>query len=577
MLAPKQTSRTLKRNKMKIRQFLFAACTALVLTACSKDTIDNGHANAVEIDNITITEEPFEPETPAKSSAKQTRAVQAPQIVDLGDGLIAEVSLTEDAHEETPARTRAAIADGHYTIYATKPIGGPGTSGPILAKLSGTVQGGKFVRDASSPRMRLDPDTYTFVCVNDAMSKEIHSYHGDVFALRNDKDNPMIATVTMPISGDFVEIPFVMKHSSTSRVRFQITSYTNEGHNITGKLAFSSIMTTVYFDMAGRMFGGFGTTFTSGTYTFAESPVTPSAYTQIIKRTTDYRYFISDAPGASAQFTIDGGSIYGKSLAGKSFPLTAIANLQENKSYTCNIKLKPAVLYLFQDGTVGTLAEKGSRTPIGVVAREKTETQEGIAAGLDIIKKDPTPTYDWEDESVTGHSGIQLNTTVYNGLWDGQNDMNGYKWTWDANSTTDHVVRAEEQAKYPAFYMAGHYRPSIAVTGENIGKWYIPAMGEVVQLFKRFGKVTISATEPWRGSFSMQEADLKKAIKAFSDVNCNIDHTFLWTSTTCDAVNTGGLGGPYAPASFLIRTNDVWVPTFSKRGGNFYILPFVKF
>lgn len=576
MLAPKQTSRTLKRNKMKIKQFLFAACTALVLTACSKDAIDNGHANAVEIDNITITEEPFEPETPAKSSAKQTRAVQAPQIVDLGDGLIAEVSLTEDAHEETPARTRAAIADGHYTIYATKPVPGstPGDgSGTYMGKLSGTVQGGKFVRDASSSPMRLDPGTYTFVCVNDALPLTSGG-----FELKNDLDNPMMATVTMPISGDFVEIPFVMKHRDTSRIRFRITSYTAEGHGITGKLTFTSTETKFYYDTEGRWFGGLAGAFTSGTYTFAESPVTPSAYTQIIKRPTDYRYFIG-APysqGANAHFTIDGGSIYGKSLAGKSFPLTAIANLQENKSYTCNIKLKPAVLYLFQDGTVGTLAEKGSRTPIGVVAREKTATQEGIAAGLDIIKK-PSPTYDWEDESVTGHSGTQLNTTVYNGLWDGQNDMNGYKWTWDANSTTDHVVRAEEQAKYPAFYMAGHYRPSIAVTGENIGKWYIPAMGEVVQLFKRFGEVTISATEPWRGSFSMQEADLKKAIKAFSDVNCNIKTTFLWTSTTCDAINTGSLGGPYAPASFYIRPNDVWVPTFSKRGGNFYILPFVKF
>ena len=558
---------------MKIRQFLFAACTALVLTACSKDAIDNGHANAVEIDNITITEEPFEPETPAKSSAKQTRAAQAPQIVDLGDGLIAEVSLTEDAQEQ-PAQTRAAIADGHYTIYATKPVPGstPGDgSGTYMGKLSGTVHGGKFVRDASSSPMRLAPDTYTFVCVNDAFP------YNSAFELTNDLNNPQMATVTMPISGDMVKIPFVMKHRDTSRVRFQITSYTNEGQGITGKLSFSSITTISYYDIEGRGFGGLPGNFTSGTYTFAESPVTPSAYTQVIKRITDYRYFLYGAQGANAQFTIDGGSIYGKSLAGKSFPLTAIANLQQNKSYTCNIKLKPAVLYLFQDGTVGTLAEKGSRTPIGVVAREKTATQEGIAAGLDIIKKESNPTYDWEDESVTGHSGIQLNTTVYNGLHDGQNDMNGYKWTWDANSTTDHVVRAEEQAKYPAFYMAGHYRPSVAVTGENIGKWYIPAMGEVVQLFKRFGKVTISATEPWRGSFSMQEADLKKAIKAFSDVNCNIDHTFLWTSTTCDAVNTGSLGGPYAPASFYIRPNDVWVPTFSKHGDNFYILPFVKF
>ena len=496
MLAPKQTSRTLKRNKMKIRQFLFAACTALVLTACSKDTIDNGHANAVEIDNITITEEPFEPETPAKSSAKQTRAVQAPQIVDLGDGLIAEVSLTEDAHEETPARTRAAIADGHYTIYATKLIGGPGTSGPILAKLSGTVQGGKFVRDASSPRMRLDPDTYTFVCVNDAMSKEIHSYHGDIFALRNDKDNPMIATVTMPISGNIVEIPFVMKHSRTSRVRFQITSYTNEGHNITGKLAFSSIMTTVYFDMAGRMFGGFGTTFTSGTYTFAESPVTPSAYTQIIKRTTDYRYFISDAPGASAQFTIDGGSIYGKSLAGKSFPLTAIANLQENKSYTCNIKLKPAVLYLFQDGTVGVLADKGTRTPIGIVVKEKTTTEKGLAIAL----KDAGQGLSWGPDNVKANDvqipmriGGNMNPTYVN-------DMNGYHYTWESSGSNDGTTIKGNVSTFPVFTAAAQYNPGVSVTGSNVGKWFLPSAGEFRLFFVNVWKYEWPLTDQYCNS-----------------------------------------------------------------------------
>lgn len=481
---------------MKIRQFLFAACTALVLTACSKDTIDNGHANAVEIDNITITEEPFEPETPAKSSAKQTRAVQAPQIVDLGDGLIAEVSLTEDAHEETPARTRAAIADGHYTIYATKLIGGPGTSGPILAKLSGTVQGGKFVRDASSPRMRLDPDTYTFVCVNDAMSKEIHSYHGDIFALRNDKDNPMIATVTMPISGNIVEIPFVMKHSRTSRVRFQITSYTNEGHNITGKLAFSSIMTTVYFDMAGRMFGGFGTTFTSGTYTFAESPVTPSAYTQIIKRTTDYRYFISDAPGASAQFTIDGGSIYGKSLAGKSFPLTAIANLQENKSYTCNIKLKPAVLYLFQDGTVGVLADKGTRTPIGIVVKEKTTTEKGLAIAL----KDAGQGLSWGPDNVKANDvqipmriGGNMNPTYVN-------DMNGYHYTWESSGSNDGTTIKGNVSTFPVFTAAAQYNPGVSVTGSNVGKWFLPSAGEFRLFFVNVWKYEWPLTDQYCNS-----------------------------------------------------------------------------
>lgn len=489
---------------MKIRQFLFAACTALVLTACSKDAIDNGHANAVEIDNITITEEPFEPETPAKSSAKQTRAVQAPQIVDLGDGLIAEVSLTEDAHEETPARTRAAIADGHYTIYASIPGGAMPLTGILKATLSGTVQGGKFVRDASSSPMRLAPGTYTFVCVNDAFPLT-----SGTFKLKNDLDNPMIATVTMPISGDFVEIPFVMKHRKSCRVRFQITSYTAEGHGITGKLSFSSITVEDNFDIEGRWFGAFPTAFTSGTYTFAESPVTASAYTQIIKRTTDYRYFISGAQGANAHFTIDGGSIYGKSLAGKSFPLTAIANLQENKSYTCNIKLKPAVLYLFQDGTVGTLADKGSRTPIGVVVREKTATKEGMAVAL---------------KNATGGIGAwsktdgQKNTVMTSDFNTIFNSENGYEQTYDASLSTLGKAHADNP-DMPAFYAAAHYTPTLNIPKEGRkGRWFLPSMGQwkllVFNLYKSGNKVQEMTT--WGGVPSMDFDEIETVDKYFT-------------------------------------------------------------
>lgn len=489
---------------MKIRQFLFAACTALVLTACSKDAIDNGHANAVEIDNITITEEPFEPETPAKSSAKQTRAAQAPQIVDLGDGLIAEVSLTEDAHEETPARTRAAIADGHYTIYASIPGGAMPLTGILKATLSGTVQGGKFVRDASSSPMRLAPGTYTFVCVNDAFPLT-----SGTFKLKNDLDNPMIATVTMPISGDFVEIPFVMKHRKSCRVRFQITSYTAEGHGITGKLSFSSITVEDNFDIEGRWFGAFPTAFTSGTYTFAESPVTASAYTQIIKRTTDYRYFISGAQGANAHFTIDGGSIYGKSLAGKSFPLTAIANLQENKSYTCNIKLKPAVLYLFQDGTVGTLADKGSRTPIGVVVREKTATKEGMAVAL---KNATGGIGGW---SKTDGQKNTVMTSDFNTIF---NSENGYEQTYDTSLSTLGKVHADNP-DMPAFYASAHYTPTLNIPKEGRkGRWFLPSMGQwkllIFNLYKSGNKVQEMTT--WGSVPSMDFDEIETVDKYFT-------------------------------------------------------------
>lgn len=508
---------------MKIRQFLFAACTVLVLTACSKDAIDNGHANAVEIDNITITEEPFEPETPAKSSAKQTRAEQAPQIVDLGDGLIAEVSLTEDAHEETPARTRAAIADGHYTIYASIPGGAMPNTGILKATLSGTVQGGKFVRDASSSPMRLDPGTYTFVCVNDALPLTSGG-----FELKNDLDNPMMATVTMPISGDFVEIPFVMKHRELCRVRFRITSYTAEGHGITGKLSFSSIPVIHYLDIEGRWFGSYPNAFTSGTYTFAESPVTTSAYTQIIKRTTDYRYFLYGAQGASAQFTIDGGSIYGKSLAGKSFPLTAIANLQENKSYTCNIKLKPAVLYLFQDGTVSTLADKGSRTPIGVVVREKTATKEGMAVALKYV-------YPVAWSKTTGQKNTVM-TSDFNTMF---NSENGYEQTYDASLSTLGKAHADNP-DMPAFYTAAHYTPTLNIPKEGRkGRWFLPSIGQwkllIFNLYKSGNKVQEMTT--WGDVPSLDPDEIDTVDKYFTEAGgdkISDDYSYFHSSNQMD-------------------------------------------
>ena len=511
-------------RKMKIKQILWLT-GLIVLAACSKEASINGNnndnvqTNAIEIENITITEEPFLPENPKK----ETRVTKAPQIVDLGDGLMAEVSLAEDVQEEAPAQTRAAIADGHYTIYATKYVAGrmPGVSGPIVGTLSGTVQGGKFVRDAGS-RLRLSPDTYTFVCINDAVSKEVHSYHGDVFALTNDQDNPMMGVNTMAISGPGVEIPFAMKHRETARVRFQLTSYTAEGHNVTGTLTLNNIATKSFFDMEGRLFGGLGTSFTSNTYTFAESPVTSSAYTQEVKHTTGYRYFISGSTGANAQLTLQSGTIYGKSLAGKSFPLTAIATLQENKSYTCNIKFR-TIYCLFEDGTIGSLGDKGTRTPIGVVVREKTATTPGMAVALhnagNVI---------WGQSIKATKQYLSFDSpSDFTSLSDYlSNGYTGYELTWKAETSTDAKIKANEPTLYPAFYAAAHYTSSPAPTGANIGKWFYPAVRDWVDLGRYF-----KGTANQNNGISLDGINLAPLIQLLSDLGADPITGQYYTST----------------------------------------------
>ena len=274
----------------------------------------------------------------------------------------------------------------------------------------------------------------------------------------------------------------------------QKTKSTIEAIFSTSSVAF--ITTISYYDIEGRGFGALPGNFTSGTYTFAESPVTPSAYTQVIKRITDYRYFIYGSQGSNAQFTIDGGTIYGKSLAGKSFPLTAIGQLQENKSYTCNIKLKPNALYLFQDGTVGVLADKGTRTPIGIVVKEKTNTEKGLAIAL----KDAGQGLSWGPDNVKANDvqipmriGGNMNPTYVN-------DMNGYHYTWESSGSNDGTTIKGNVSTFPVFTAAAQYNPGVTVTGSNVGKWFLPSAGEFRLFFVNVWKFEWPLTNQYSNS-----------------------------------------------------------------------------
>ena len=102
-----------------------------------------------------------------------------------------------------------------------------------------------------------------------------------------------------------------------------------------------------------------------------------------------------------------------------------------------------------------------------------------------------------------------------------------------------------------------------------------------MELFRLFGTVTVPANEPWRGNCYMAQTDIDKMLAAFTKVSSGLllQHQFLWTSTVCDAANTGSFG-PYTPVSFNINGNSsgqIWWPTFRKDGANFLVLPFVKY
>ena len=558
---------------------LFAGC------ASDEEATRENQKIALDGSHFKFTEVAYQ----ADQAVTRAAASVKPTTVDLGDGLEAEVSVTPDA---PTGKTRAVdpISDGKYTILAFDP-----TTHDLQGRLEGSVTGGVFTPDAGQ-KLLLDPGTYDFTCFSEPV---VYDEPNNRLVVNHFlTKNPMIGHVQATIADDDYEVAFNMEHKAI-RVRFNITSdilsentpidaYLEGG--VFGPWYWMHDWYTAYsgvLNNAGN--ADFGT---SGSLNFKTvAPVTTQTGTTY---TSDYVYMLPGTSGhdhiSNYPIHFNAGTIGGASLVGKTVGVGTGFQWAINQSITINANVK-GQLYLFEDGKARVLAGKGTHTPIGVVLQQKWEptNQKGMACALEIIK-DPVQNpvtlgeaYAWEDETKTLPSNPDhLNTTVYNGLHDGQNDMNGYNWTWDANSTKDHVVRGNEQEKYPAFYQAGHYTPSNAtITGANIGKWYMPAAGEVMKLFRLFGTATVPANEPWRGNCNMAQTDIDKMLAAFTKVNSGllINHQFLWTSTVCDAANTGGFG-PYTPVSFNINGNgsgQVWWPTFNKVGANFYVLPFVHF
>ena len=204
---------------------------------------------------------------------------------------------------------------------------------------------------------------------------------------------------------------------------------------------------------------------------------------------SDYKYLSWLAnPWEDINLRISG-TIYGKTVS-KTVNCRFDHNtvLKENGTYTINLKLKPTpALYLFEDGSCGALAEKGSRTPIAAVVKEKTNSEEGTAMALNVVD--------------TGDTPMNFNKQKFS-FADAVNDMNGYYYTWNSESTPNGDVKATaigggfipNAPSYQGFYQAAHYDPGVATT--NVGKWYLPALGEWRLALKELGKVDIADMVP---------------------------------------------------------------------------------
>ena len=467
--------------KMKRKNILMMGCLAglLLLSACSSE--ENMADTGKKIDvakgiRFQFTEEAFVPGEVA--AAKQgTRAQAEPQEIDLGNGIIAEATLEPDTAGCAQTRAGNPVPDGTYKIYAID-AGGTRHDG-----LTGTMTGGVF---SPSGHWELEAGTYTFVCINSAVTDNGNELYADL----NYGQMPLIGvsdpvTVTNPFD---VFVSFVMRHPQ-ARIRYQFVSYTEPLVSPILNWLNSDATHDVgsaYFDLKGNRLRDGGTSavifYNSGTL-HLNQPYQPSSVTKEYTYTTDY-ILCSPEYNSMTYYAITS-NLYGRAVFSNKGVL--VGPLQKNHSYIWKLKFKNKdPWYLYNDGTIGSLAKRGSRTPIGIVVKEKTsESDKGTACALDVLN------YTWKN--VDDHIEENISPSPTN-MAEAAADMNGENWTYNANLLG--TVRSNQPTTYPAFYQAAHYTPGVA-TASSIGRWYLPSYGELIKFVQVFQKgFTPTATEP---------------------------------------------------------------------------------
>ena len=76
------------------------------------------------------------------------------------------------------------------------------------------------------------------------------------------------------------------------------------------------------------------------------------------------------------------------------------------------------------------------------------------------------------------------NKRTVSNLTDAFTDMDGYAYTWDANTSSNNEVKANSD-KYPAFKLAANYNPGVSTSG--IGKWFLPSLGQIKLMMATIG------------------------------------------------------------------------------------------
>ena len=549
---------------------LFSLCLSMGLfTACSTEEEQaqpqQNLVNLAEKGQIILSMQDF------NTAREITRAVQVPtdtQVVDLNNGMTAEISVERGRKSKTAVTRASNIYNGHFNLYALNPT----TNQRVGNVLHGTISSAwvskptpsapwageyefTFTPDAGSSLI-LAPGTYKFVCYNDAVEDD-----GTNLTIKNGVNNPLIGstTATIPANSSKYKVDIEMKHPAVQcLVSLQ---------NLIG----SGEPTAGFVNMKGRLTA---TTTKAIQYSADLTSKTVIPGTDVLEfslggyNTNENNIYLYVLPGDGTDMKLEfyNGTCYYKNVGTLKTSLAKLGTMSANDNYKLNIKINPSYEYLFNDGTTGYLRDKGTRTPIGIVVRRKTAGEKGLAVALNLASTErwvKAFTYDYS--SQVGYT----NKRAFPNLTDAFTDMDGYAYTWDANTSSNNEVKANSD-KYPAFKLAANYNPGVTTSG--IGKWFLPSLGQIKLMMTTIGFSRKSQSNGGMQAWASPALAYGFSKAAASNPPVTEDKGFVRICSSTWAYNNEVWAYEYF---WGYRAN--YVNGFYDMSGSDYVLPFVEF
>ena len=414
------------------------------------------------------------------------------------------------------------MSDGNYRVFAYQ-------NGVSKGMFTFIVSGGNVT---FAGHLTLPPGVYSFYCCNEHVGVDNNKFtipHSNVGgALIGFAQNVYVG------GSDDKHISFAMTHVG-GRIRTKVSALMPLPGDMRSQLGIAPGMQSydMTYDLVTDQYQ-----YTKASPTplpFPQLGYTPTAdvYDAALKFKTsmcnDYTYFISHMPlnEIVIRFT-NGSQLYRKAM--NTFVArklsTGSAKIDVNKSYTLNIKFIPSFRYLFHDGSVDYLRNKGGRIPIALVIADHM----GMALTDAAPPNYPThfvPSTDEADQPRPGNEKIWSlwsNTNEYNTRLFAQDNSDRTSWwklvftqhidgafyTWDpAGSTGNRCCgfRPDEGAqkikgnridKFPAFYWSDLHRKSLIKRFQDAGiayntttlaqgKWFLPTVFQWMYVLEGIG------------------------------------------------------------------------------------------